>query len=384
VDSGDLFFPPGSTPQSLAGKEREIFDPKIDLYIKAYNEMKYDGFTPGDTDLSLGVQELLQRSRQAQFPFLLANLIDRQSKKPVFASYVIKEAGGMKIGIFGLISNNFHLRQSTGDREKYFLSEPAEAAGKIVSELKARGVNIIICLAHMEENEQKTLAQAFKGVHFILSGHVRTLKPEMQEVNNIEILKAGTRGEYLGQVEFYTAEKKLYSHYQIISLDKKYADQLQVAKMVEEYKNRLRALLPESEKAALEKDHDSRPPQTFSFALPSYVGDQGCLSCHPKQSEAWTKTAHARAYETLEKERRTSDPTCLPCHTTGFGIAHNPGGVLKNVQCEACHGPRMGHPGTQEELYSVSDALCQKCHNPAKSPNYNYKEYLARIRCPTS
>ena len=81
---GIFSFPPGSTPQSLAGKEREIFDPKIDLYIKAYNEMKYDGFTPGDTDLSLGVQELLKRSRQAQFPFLLANLIERQSKKAGF------------------------------------------------------------------------------------------------------------------------------------------------------------------------------------------------------------------------------------------------------------------------------------------------------------
>ena len=157
MDSGDLFFPPGSTPHSLAGKEREIFDPKIDLYIKSYNEMKYDGFTPGDTDLSLGVQELLKRSRQAQFPFLLANLIERQSKKPVFAPYRIKDSGGMKIGIFGLISNNFHLRQSTGDREKYFLAEPVEIAEKIVSELKAKGCNIIICLAHMEENEQKNL-----------------------------------------------------------------------------------------------------------------------------------------------------------------------------------------------------------------------------------
>jgi hypothetical protein len=152
--------------------------------------------------------------------------------------------------------------------------------------------------------------------------------------------------------------------------------------MVEVYKTRLRALLPESERAALEKDHDSRPPQAFSFVLPSYVGDQGCLSCHPRQNEAWLKTGHARAYETLEKDRRTSDPTCLPCHTTGFGIAHNPGGVLKNVQCEACHGPRKGHPGIQEELFLVNDELCQKCHNPAKSPNCSYKEYLTKIRCP--
>ena len=262
------------------------------------------------------------------------------------------------------------------------MADVVEAAKKVSAELKAKKCDITIGLAHMEENEQKNLAQALKGVHFILSGHVRTLKPETQEVNNVEILKAGTRGEYLGQVEFYTAEKRLYSHYQLISLDKKYTDQLPVAKMVEEYKIKMRALLSESERALFEQSHDSRPAQTFSFALPSYVGDRGCLSCHPKQSETWAKTAHARAYETLEKDRRTSDPTCLPCHTTGFGIAHNPGGVLKNVQCEACHGPRKGHPEIQEELFMIYDELCQKCHNPAKSPNYNYKEYLAKIRCP--
>ena len=187
------------------------------------------------------------------------------------------------------------------------------------------------------------------------------------------------------RLKFFRAEKRLYSHYQIIQLDKKYADQLQVAKMVEEYKDRLRALLPESERKALERDHDSSPSRNFSFVLPSYVGDQGCRSCHPRQSEAWAKTAHSRAFETLVKERRTTDPTCLPCHTTGYEVADKFGGSLNlnNVQCETCHGPRLGHPGMQEELYSVSDELCQKCHNPAKSPNYNYKEYLAKIRCPS-
>lgn len=370
----------------LGGKEKELYDPKIDLFLNAYNKMKYDAFTPGDADLSLGVQELVRISRQAKFPFLIANLMDRKSKKPVFAPTLIKKAGGMKIGLFGLISNNFHLRQSTGDREKYFLADSVATAKKVSMELKAKKCDAIIALAHMEENEQKNLAQLLKGVHFIVSGHVRTLKPETQEVSNVEILKAGTRGEYLGQVEFFTAPKRLYSHYQIIQLDTKQPEQPEVAKMVQDYKTRLRSIVSESERAVLEQTHDSRPAQNFSFALPSFVGDQNCHFCHPKQKEAWLKTAHARAYETLVRERRANDPTCLPCHTTGYGVADNLGGILNlnNVQCESCHGPRIAHPGNQEELFLTSDDLCQKCHNPAKSPKYNYKEYLAKIRCPAS
>ncbi len=65
----------------------------------------------------------------------------------------------MKIGLFGLISNNFHLRQSTGDREKYFLADSVATAKKVSVELKAKKCDIIIGLAHMEENEQKNLAQ---------------------------------------------------------------------------------------------------------------------------------------------------------------------------------------------------------------------------------
>ena len=354
----------------LSGKERELYDPKIELYLKTYSKMKYDAFTPGDTDLSLGVQELVRISRQAQFPFLSANLMDRKSKKPVFSPYRIKKAGGIKIGLFGLISNNFHLRQSTGDRENYYLADPVAAARKVSAELKAQKCDVLIALAHMEENEQKNLAQALKGVHFILSGHSRALKPEIQEVNNVEILRAGIRGEYLGQVEFFAAKKRLYSHYQLVPLDPKQPDQPEVAKMVQEYKTRMQTLLPEPDRAGLEREHDSRPAQNFAYALPAFVGDQNCHFCHPRQKEAWLKTAHARAYETLVRERRATDPTCLPCHMTGYDTANNFGDLsnLKNVQCESCHGPRMGHPGNQEELFAVHDELCQKCHTPAKSP----------------
>jgi 5'-nucleotidase / UDP-sugar diphosphatase len=243
----------------LGGQEKELYAPKIDLLLNAYNKMNYDAFAPGDTDLSLSVEELVRMSRRAQFPFLLANLLDRKSQKPVFTPYLIKNVGGLKVGLFALLSNNLDLRRSTGDREKYRLADAVATARKISAELKAQKCEVLIALAHMEEDEQKNLAQALKGVQFIVSGHARTVKPEIQEINNVEILRAGTRGEYLGQVEFFTAEKRLYSHYQLIPLNPKQPDQPAVAKMVQDYKIRIQNLLPEPDWAELEKAHDSRP-----------------------------------------------------------------------------------------------------------------------------
>lgn len=232
-------------PQSMTGQEKDLNDSRIDLFLQSYNFMHYDGFTPGEADLALGVAELLKRSRQASFPFLSANLMDRQSDKPVFTPYVIKTSGGMKIGIFAVMADGFDLPSSSADGEQYFLENPVDAARKIISDLKAKGCRVIICLAHMPENEQRKLAQAAPEIQFIISGHDVSLKPEMEQVNQVEILRSGAKGEYLGQLEFFLQEDRLFYHYEVIPLDRTLPNQSQVAGMVTQYKSRIQALINE-------------------------------------------------------------------------------------------------------------------------------------------
>ncbi len=70
----------------------------------------------------------------------------------------------------------------------------------------------------------------------------------------------------------------------------------------------------------------------------TYVGTKKCKSCHLEVHKSWGKTKMGMAFETLKpghaKEAKvqfgfdtqkdyTTDETCLPCHTTGFG---KPGG----------------------------------------------------------
>jgi hypothetical protein len=122
----------------------------------------------------------------------------------------------------------------------------------------------------------------------------------------------------------------------------------------------------------------------YAYPISNYLGDQSCLSCHQPQQENWKKTGHARAFQTLVREKRETDHTCLPCHTTGFGEVSGFADVLENVQCESCHGPRRGHPEDGKKGPAVSEKPCLVCHNPAKSPNFDYRPYLAKVRCPTS
>jgi len=115
-------------------------------------------------------------------------------------------------------------------------------------------------------------------------------------------------------------------------------------------------------------------PQLFSF-----VGDKGCGACHPREQEHWAATRHARAYQTLVEKNKASDPSCLPCHTTGPESQRQPAARFENVQCEACHGPAEGHPDLRKDLADAEERECRACHDQTYSPNFNYQTYLQKI-----
>jgi hypothetical protein len=124
---------------------------------------------------------------------------------------------------------------------------------------------------------------------------------------------------------------------------------------------------------------------------PTFVGAGKCKVCHLDVFASWKKTAHARALSTL-KPKETENPTCLGCHTTGFGNGGygSEGCIidLANVQCEACHGAGslysrssvMRRPELSRELglATVDSTACTACHNE-KSPSFKgfaYKKGL--------
>jgi hypothetical protein len=164
-----------------------------------------------------------------------------------------------------------------------------------------------------------------------------------------------------------------------------------------------------------------------------YVGTHKCKTCHSSskkgaQYKIWKETKHARAFEALLSDAAKKiaaergmkvppheAPECLECHTVGFGAGgyevkdaafYNPADDdragkkaakrmenLKNVGCEACHGP-----GSKYKSMKVMKAIfkgevkaadygltipdektCLKCHNE-RSPSYKPFDYASRIK----
>ena len=376
MDTGDLLFSPESVQNPNA---KQIGSLKADLYMKSYNLMGYNAFTPGELDLSFGVGDIIKMSQQANFPFLAANLINAKSNEPVFKPYVIKEIHGMKVGLFGLISNRFPLGGPPEEKGKFQITDPYEAAKKAVAALKKKKCRVVVALAHMEVDEQKTLANTVHGIHFIINGHMTHAQSTPLLISHTQIFIAGSRGEFMGQVDLFRERWRLYSRYQLVPLKAEYNEKPELQAIVSEYKTQFGQALQPTMLTEGPKGPIGSPTEMVVPPLLSYVGGKVCENCHPREHQHWATTAHARAYQTLVNKNKTSDPFCLSCHTTGYGSPRHPDTQYENVQCEACHGPGEGHPDQWKDVADVEERQCHVCHTPTNSPDFNYDIFVQKI-----
>jgi len=120
-----------------------------------------------------------------------------------------------------------------------------------------------------------------------------------------------------------------------------------------------------------------------------YVGSDVCKNCHTSAFEVWKKTGHAKAYKTLADDSKEFNLDCVSCHVTGY---EKPGGssvtdvaVLKDVQCEQCHGPGSKHisdPYAVQLDLAKDDATCKACHHPPHTDIFDFKVRVEKIMGP--
>ncbi|MFO0627852.1 MAG: multiheme c-type cytochrome [Polyangiales bacterium] len=138
---------------------------------------------------------------------------------------------------------------------------------------------------------------------------------------------------------------------------------------------------------------DRRAPPAAPGAA-SYAGTESCRECHEDAFAVWQHTRHAHAYRTLEVASKNFNLSCVGCHVTGY---RQPGGSevvqnegLRDVQCEACHGPgslhieARGHAARVATIRRTVDATfcATQCHTPEHSDHFNYERYLPFILGP--
>ena len=166
--------------------------------IEAWNAIGLDYATFGNHEFDFGPDVLVERMKESKFPWVAANVIDTRTGQPFGEAkrYVVREFGGVKIGLFGLVLPETKITSKPGANVEF--RNACDTAKEVVSELHGQGVKVVIALTHLSMREDKEVARC-SGVNLIIGGHEHTLLES--HAGNAPIFKMTSDARELGQID---------------------------------------------------------------------------------------------------------------------------------------------------------------------------------------
>jgi 2',3'-cyclic-nucleotide 2'-phosphodiesterase/3'-nucleotidase/5'-nucleotidase len=128
--------------------------------LEFLNNMGFDVGTVGNHEFDKGVDTLMAQINGGKsptsdvefegldFPYVVANVIYKDTKKPILDPYVIKKVGGVDIGFIGVVTNATPSKVTPAGIEKVEFIEQAPSVNSAVAELKKNGVESIVVISH--------------------------------------------------------------------------------------------------------------------------------------------------------------------------------------------------------------------------------------------
>lgn len=175
----------------------EQFGRRARLIVECHRDMDIDAANVADQDLAIGL-EFIEKLEAEGFPYVSANLRDPEGNPTSIPAYRIVDVGGLKVGIFGLLTEKMRYKTSQRPEPGFTVIEPFAAAKETVDKLKQENVDIIVALANLGFETNKLLAAEVEGINFIISGHDARLLKVPERVGETLIFQALNRGMYLG------------------------------------------------------------------------------------------------------------------------------------------------------------------------------------------
>lgn len=189
--------------------------------VTMMNATGYDVVTLGNHEFDYGYAQLVENMKAAKFQVLCADVLGADGKT-IFDANTIIEKGGVKIGFFGLETPEAQTKANPKLIQGLkFLAgadgkELYDCAAAQVADLKAKGADLVVCLAHLgvdESSEPYTsydLAKNVQGIDFIIDGHSHTVMTAGP--NGEAIQSTGTAFANIGVITIDNATKKIESN----------------------------------------------------------------------------------------------------------------------------------------------------------------------------
>jgi 5'-nucleotidase len=195
---------------------------KGEVEYKAMSAIGYDVGTLGNHEFDNGVEALAAALKFANFDVVSANydvkgtVLEQRVKR-----YVVKTAGGIKIGLFGLGISPVGLITPDNFKGLTYI-DPIIAAREVVKKLREEeGCALVVCMSHLGyfakgDRGDSFVASQVDGIDFVASGHTHTFMKEPVTTTQpcgakTYVFQVGKSGIYVGRVDFTFRTGKLAS-----------------------------------------------------------------------------------------------------------------------------------------------------------------------------
>jgi 5'-nucleotidase len=212
--------------------------------IAAWNATGLDYAALGNHEFDFGDAILRERMRESKFTWLGSNVFDRKTGK-LFGDmppYVVREFGGVRLGLFGLLTTDTKQSSSPGPDVEF--QDPCRTAREMTKQLRRRGARTIVAITHLTIEQDKRLARCAPDIDVIIGGHEHTVLQSL--AGRTPIFKMGSDARNLGRIDLniYRRGGALESiDWEIIPVTDAVADEPQAAAIIGEYEKRLSAEL---------------------------------------------------------------------------------------------------------------------------------------------
>lgn len=336
-----------------------------------------DAVGVGERDLRYGLSFLTENAKAKRVPMVNSNMTYKGSGKPVFPSTIVKQVGGVKVGVFSLITDKGNYGPSA---DSIAVEDPVAAATRTVKELKAKGATVIVLLSQLGKVESEDLVATVDGIDAVMVGRDTPLLNKGRMIKNTVACYGGEQGQNIGRTLLTLDAKKNVTtgENDVFRLGPEIVDKPEMLAIVKAFEEGFNEKMREVEK---EREVQSQT-STADDSPDRFLGVNLCARCHQPEFEQWKTTSHSVAWQTLVDAKKDATPDCIPCHVVGY---QQPGGYQTagttpdkvNVQCENCHG--IGTDHNAFDAHPVTEEACIQCHKGDNDPTWNWDLKMPKI-----
>ena len=160
--------------------------------------MGCDAVGVGEDDLGLGAKDFSKVKKKADFPFVSANVIKKYGRR-VSNTSLIKNAGGLRWGIFSLMAAN---PLAKDQNRGWKVLDPVSTGIHMVEELQGKA-DLIILLAAMPLQELKALLSQVPGITVAVAGDNPSGLRRPLQVGHTLVVSNYSYGRYLGALTLF-------------------------------------------------------------------------------------------------------------------------------------------------------------------------------------